>query len=678
MPPARDPDFKFKSDTEGPTDQKQQRLAHLRGSTPAPAKPGPAAPGEEAEERVRAADGEVRLADEVGGAKKLDVEAITPRPPPAPPPQETLGQTILDSLQHPVGKTLEAFKHIQTLATEGRYATPEELAPFTKAGTVVDGIVKTVIPPVGIVSNVATIVDVSQRASNGEEVTTKTLVEQLSPFNAPREGLKPEPARAPPSPASSSSSSSSSSKAVASVPTAKAPTTESFRPPTRLEDGRVGYPLSPTRPPRLPEEGAALNPRDQPGASTRADATPAAPIPTLRPSSAPPVRTPSQSPMRPVRPQSAPPPGATAPAARTAPGAQAAAGAAKRPGSPEAFPPAKRPSVPAAERQSGPAETLSSSTSRQPSAQPTGPSVAAEVARSSAVSSGAPAATMLPEGMANLIKPEQWSSPGQNFVMGRGQYETAYREAFNGLSPDERFALRNWTYVEGTSEIYVDHVNGQAVPDTHTYYGNNFALNEYLRGGTYSEDMEQANTLLHNALSKLPAPPGEVPLLRVSDVYPGYAEDFHQGDLVTNQRLFMSASSTNQYATESFQQGYASSGQTGAMAIYEIKSVTARPTLEGISTMAGHEAEWLFQPNTVFSVEKIAKFNIDSDSQKNLPVVAMTLKEVPVMETVDAKNIHSGVRVRIGQAEQRPPPLPGTESEGEEFEYDYFSSSDSD
>jgi len=267
MPPPRDPDFKFKSDTEGPTALKQQRLAHLRGSTPASAKPGPAAPGEEAEERVRAADGEVRLADEVGGAKKWDVEAITPRPPPAPPPQESMTHIISDTFQHPGERGMESFVHLYYLATEGRYATPEELAPVRNyAGPVLDLGLKTAFPELMIPFGIGAAINLGERSAKGETITTKTLVEQLSPFNAPREGLKPEPARALPSPASSPS------KAGAPVPAAKAPATESFKPPTRLEDGRVGYPLSPTRPPRLDGEIVKSGAGELSKPSARADA----------------------------------------------------------------------------------------------------------------------------------------------------------------------------------------------------------------------------------------------------------------------------------------------------------------------------------------------------------------------------------------------------------------------
>ena len=276
---AREPDFKFKFDTEGPTASKQQRLAHLRGSAPSSTKPTPAAPGEEAEERTMATDGSARLADEVGGAKKWDVEAITPRPPPVQEPPETLAHIISDTFKHPGRRGLESLAHLSFLATHGRTATAEELAPIRNyLGPVLDGGLKVAFPELMGPYAAGTGIDIGERASNGENITTATLVKEMSPFDAPREGLKPEPASASPS------SALLPAKGAAPTPLPKTPATESFKPPTRLEDGRIGYPLSPTRPPRLPEE-ATLDIRDQPGPSTRADAA-AAPQ-TAQPASEP-------------------------------------------------------------------------------------------------------------------------------------------------------------------------------------------------------------------------------------------------------------------------------------------------------------------------------------------------------------------------------------------------------
>jgi len=250
MPPSRDPDFKFKSDTEGPTPLKQQRLAHVRGSTPASAKPGPAAPGEEAAERTTAPDGEVRVADEVGGDKKFNVENITPRPVRVQEPPETLSHIISDTFQHPGGRPLKSLVHLYYLAKEGRTATPKEIASATdKAGPVLDSALTTAFPELLGPRAVGVGMDLGDRSSKGEEITTETVIKAMSPFDAPRESLNPEPANASPSPASLPS------KEAALEPPAKAPATASFNPPTRLEDGRVGYPLSPTYPPRLPPLG---------------------------------------------------------------------------------------------------------------------------------------------------------------------------------------------------------------------------------------------------------------------------------------------------------------------------------------------------------------------------------------------------------------------------------------
>ncbi len=235
--------------------------------------------------------------------------------------------------------------------------------------------------------------------------------------------------------------------------------------------------------------------------------------------------------------------------------------------------------------------------------------------------------------------------------------------------------------MDGTEDTYVDYVDGQAVADTNTYNELNYDLNEYLRGGRFEPGFEQASALLHNALSRLPELPENVPLLRVADVDASYGNRFKVGDYMTNGRLFMSASSKNDYAVKSVEQGYAAEGQTGGMAIYEIHAKTARPMLPGITTLAGHEAESVALPNTVYRLEAIINSTRDTQSAKALPITAMRLIEVPVTESMIVKNIHTGEAVAIGPEEQRrPPPLPaaGDASPGSSPEYYYWSGSDSD
>lgn len=325
------------------------------------------------------------------------------------------------------------------------------------------------------------------------------------------------------------------------------------------------------------------------------------------------------------------------------------------------MPPAKRPGLAATESMGPLEQPPRPSTSTGPT--PARPAVEAPASAGPAPSTST--ASSLPEGMGKVMWPERWSSKGADYFDRGGQYQDTYRYAFDAQTPAERFALRNWTHVDGTEERYVDYVDGQAVTDTNVYVEENYALNSYLRGGAFDPRYEQASDVLHNALSKLPEIPEKVPLLRVADVDANYGDRFKVGDYVTNGRLFMSASSKNDYAVTSFQQGYAAEGRTGGMAIYEINAKTARPMLEGITTHAGHEAESVALPNTVYRVEALVNFTRDTQSSTGLPVTAMRLEEVTVSAPMIVKNIHTGEPVTIGPEEQQPPPLPtGSDASG--------------
>jgi len=317
---------------------------------------------------------------------------------------------------------------------------------------------------------------------------------------------------------------------------------------------------------------------------------------------------------------------------------------------------------------SGSGVSSSIAPTESPAGEPAGPAPPAESTYSEST---------LPENVKRLAWPEYWSSPAQEFSNNRGAYRYSYERAFDNLSREERYTIRDWTHVEGSSEVYVDNVDGQQVADTNAYTGMNYALNSYLRGKGFDPNIEIASDRLHNALSKLPKPPGQMQLLRVSDVEPGYADKFQVGDYVTNGRPFMSASSDNAYAVTSFQQGYAAEGQTGGMAIYEIQSKSATPMLQGKTTLAEHESEWIFTPNTIFQVEGKNTFVRSTESDPSLTVTALRLNEVTVTQPLTAKNIHTGEPVRIGPEEQLPPPLTSDDSRSEGGYYS-TSSSDSD
>lgn len=331
-------------------------------------------------------------------------------------------------------------------------------------------------------------------------------------------------------------------------------------------------------------------------------------------------------------------------------------GAPERPTSVEAQPSIK-PAWSSSEPLPGPVKAEGPTTTRLQPADPIAPDLAMEVPATEETGSGSFSATTLPEGIENVIWPQRWSSSAANYFDRGGQYYDAYRHAFDALDPTERFALRQWTHVDGTEHSYVDYVDGQAKEDTNQYTEQNYDLNAYLRGGAFDPQLEQSSDVLHNALAKLPELPEPTHMLRVSDVDAHYAEKFKPGEYVTNGRLFMSGSAKNDYAVKSVEQGYAAEGRTGGMAIYDIEAKTARPMLAGITTLAPHEAELVALPNSVYRVEAAFGYTMDTESSQALPMTAMQLKEVTVTEPTRARNIHTGEPVTIGPEEQQPPPL---------------------
>lgn len=269
--------------------------------------------------------------------------------------------------------------------------------------------------------------------------------------------------------------------------------------------------------------------------------------------------------------------------------------------------------------------------------------------------------------MAAVLSPQQWSSPADRFVSPErsgdvGEYRQRYKEAFSALSPQERYAVRDWTHVEGAEGKYMDVIGGKAVMDNNRYAGTNYDLNAYLRSGAgtpLDRTYEAASSRLHNALSKLPTVPlDKAPLLRAADVDPNYASRFSVGDHVTNGRSFMSAASNKGYAVDSIAQGYAAEGRDGGMAMYEFNSKSAVPTLPGVSTQAAHETEWLFKPYSVFRVNEMASTRAQTESNQNLPLTGMRMDEVDVTRPIMTKGLHTGKSTLVRPEYQRPPPLP--------------------
>jgi len=247
-------DMGFKAQTEGPTDLKQQRLAHPTGSTSASTRPTPNAPGSETEELVRGTNGNARIAPEVDASIKASQPA---RPQAAAAPStaaaqqpESFWDIVRDTFKDPGGRLGQSFKNIDTLVKEGRYATPQENADARRIGSMFNAPLQLAVPGLGIAGGIASTVDVAQRSAKGEKVDPGVLSDALPSLRGGSSGSRASgrPETAGTTSGSTGIGSTANGATLSALP--------NFRPPTRLEDGRIGYPLSPTRAPKLPEEGA--------------------------------------------------------------------------------------------------------------------------------------------------------------------------------------------------------------------------------------------------------------------------------------------------------------------------------------------------------------------------------------------------------------------------------------
>lgn len=274
---------------------------------------------------------------------------------------------------------------------------------------------------------------------------------------------------------------------------------------------------------------------------------------------------------------------------------------------------------------------------------------AAQPSTSGQPSAGQPAeqsampTTQHPEGIEELERLNQWSSRGERYINEDQNYLLAYYKAFRALNGGERYALRDWTHVEGNASRYHDVVDGRPVLDVTEYEGTNVDLNAYLDDDEYDAQMEVASTNLRSALNQLPKPPEPVNLLRVSDVDKDYAGRLAPGDYVTNSERFMSVSSRNTYARTAFKEGHAANHESEALALYEFRSRSAVPTVPGITTLADSEAEWLFSPNTYFQVREVVNFPMTTETAVGQPTTVIRMDEVQLTAGMRVKNIHTGL-----------------------------------
>jgi len=232
LPMQRTPDARFKLQTEGPTALKEQRLEHPLGSTPEARKPEPSALASEHQDLTSDGCGNAVVAAQLGGpVTQWEPGRMIVGTPLLPPEPESAWHIVIQTLKNPAQMLYQSYAHLGALVFKGRYATEQELGIARKMGAPVDVAAKTFVPAVGYASAVATAIDAAEQWAKEGTPDPQALFDAQTAIGKPDQpgAVNPQP--------------SGRSKSNATT----------FKPPRRFEDGRVGYPLSPTAPPRLPE-----------------------------------------------------------------------------------------------------------------------------------------------------------------------------------------------------------------------------------------------------------------------------------------------------------------------------------------------------------------------------------------------------------------------------------------
>jgi hypothetical protein len=232
--------------------------------------------------------------------------------------------------------------------------------------------------------------------------------------------------------------------------------------------------------------------------------------------------------------------------------------------------------------------------------------------------------------MMHTLDPATWHSEANDWLKNLN-FTTSYRGAFDHLPSDQQHALRNWTYLDDVSDTY---------STDSTYDDINFKLNQQLRDRSHESDTATRAQALQTALSSLPKPPDDCHLIRFAKVPANYEGTLKVGDYVTNSPAFMSAASENEYAKAAVADNDYVGRYGGALALYDIQSKSATPFINRVTTLAPHETEWIFQPNTVFRVDEVA--TAKSPDGTHASRIGIRLTEVPISEATFAKNIHTG------------------------------------
>ncbi len=163
-----------------------------------------------------------------------------------------MGHIISDTLRNPFGRIVQSINQLGTLVFDGREATPEENASVRKVALPFDIALKALLPEESAAAGgIASLIEQGETAAKGELPSRDEISEYVTSQNVPRHMLSAAAPRTLAPSRTSPTSAKNLTSGTASAASSRAK--EGFKPPTRLEDGRVGYLLSPTRAPQLPK-----------------------------------------------------------------------------------------------------------------------------------------------------------------------------------------------------------------------------------------------------------------------------------------------------------------------------------------------------------------------------------------------------------------------------------------
>jgi hypothetical protein len=152
---------------------------------------------------------------------------------------EGLLETVKDALKHPIGAFAASISDIHHVVLHGRNITRQEKKEIEEDIAQIDSVLVTIrgMTPVGGAMNVISVsADVLAAMSKDKPLTLDQAHDLIFGINnLPSAESVEIPARR-------------EQGAVANAPS----NPPRFKPPTRMQDGRAGYTLSPTRPPKLP------------------------------------------------------------------------------------------------------------------------------------------------------------------------------------------------------------------------------------------------------------------------------------------------------------------------------------------------------------------------------------------------------------------------------------------